>query len=586
MIDPTISLAFSIYSNKGVYALLVGSGVSRSAGIPTGWEIILDLIRKLARLENEDCEPDPAAWYKTKFGEDPDYSKILDSIAKSPSERNQLLKIYFEPIEQEREHGIKLPTAAHKAIADLVFRGYFRIIITTNFDRLIEKALEEIGITPTVISTTDALKGALPLTHTSCTIIKVNGDYLDIRIKNTPSELAKYDAELDSSLDRIFDDYGLIVCGWSAEWDTALRGALERCQNHRFTTYWTSRGEIKKDITKKLIELRRAQEIPIKDSDSFFKELDEKVLALRDISVPHPLSAKIAVASLKRYIVDERNKILLHDLVINETEKLFVELSDNNFPIDAGKYPFSQESLVNRLHKYETLTQTLQAILINGCFWGGEINEELWVKCIERISNTSKDSNGIEVWLRLRLYPALLLIYSGGMASIYAGKYETLNNLLSKVKVFDVEEQKYESILLITYKIISENIWKELPRMKDLWTPASEYLYKYFRDPFRDIIPDENNYEKCFDKFECFLALIHADMIFKQGKEPWGPIGRFGWYYRRRPNENIMNEIGKEAKEIRENWPPFKAGLFEKNVGRVLTLMGKIKDQINKKGWM
>ena len=49
-IDPVHSLAFSIQANPGVYAVLVGSGVSRTAKIPTGWEIILDLIRKLAAV--------------------------------------------------------------------------------------------------------------------------------------------------------------------------------------------------------------------------------------------------------------------------------------------------------------------------------------------------------------------------------------------------------------------------------------------------------------------------------------------------------------------------------------------------------
>ena len=48
MIDPIDSLAFSIQANRGVYALLIGSGVSQAAQIPTSWAITLDLIRKLA----------------------------------------------------------------------------------------------------------------------------------------------------------------------------------------------------------------------------------------------------------------------------------------------------------------------------------------------------------------------------------------------------------------------------------------------------------------------------------------------------------------------------------------------------------
>jgi hypothetical protein len=69
-----------------------------------------------------------------------------------------------------------------------------------------------------------------------CTIIKVHGDYLDTRIKNTPDELASYEPALDRVLDRVFDEFGLIICGWSAEWDTALGSAIERCPNRRFTT--------------------------------------------------------------------------------------------------------------------------------------------------------------------------------------------------------------------------------------------------------------------------------------------------------------------------------------------------------------
>ena len=34
-IDPVTQVAFSIEENKGTYALLLGSGISRSSGIPT-----------------------------------------------------------------------------------------------------------------------------------------------------------------------------------------------------------------------------------------------------------------------------------------------------------------------------------------------------------------------------------------------------------------------------------------------------------------------------------------------------------------------------------------------------------------------
>ena len=114
MIDPILSLAFSMESNKGVYALLLGSGVSRAAGIPTGYEVTLDLIRKVARLMRKDPEPDPEAWYVATIGQPLEYDSLLASVAHSAAERGQLLRSYFEPTAEDRRLGRKVPTDGHK----------------------------------------------------------------------------------------------------------------------------------------------------------------------------------------------------------------------------------------------------------------------------------------------------------------------------------------------------------------------------------------------------------------------------------------------------------------------------------------
>jgi hypothetical protein len=176
MIGPILSLAFSMQSMKGGYAVLLGSGVSRPASVPTGWDMVLDLIRELAHLRGEDCDPDPEQWYRTVFRADADYSRLLQDLGKTRTERQQLLRRYFEATEEEAEQGIKQPTRAHKAIAQLVRSEHIRIIITTNFDKLCETSLRQIGIEPTVISTPSEIEGAVPYIHEKCTIIKVSGD--------------------------------------------------------------------------------------------------------------------------------------------------------------------------------------------------------------------------------------------------------------------------------------------------------------------------------------------------------------------------------------------------------------------------
>lgn len=150
--DPITQLAFSVYENKGVFALLLGSGLSRAAEIPTGWEITLDLIRRVALAQGVEMQADWAGWYKKTTGEEPDYSALLAELATSPDERRAILHDYIEPTEEDREEGRKVPTAGHHAIAALVRGGYVRTIITTNFDRLMENALRESGVEPTVVA--------------------------------------------------------------------------------------------------------------------------------------------------------------------------------------------------------------------------------------------------------------------------------------------------------------------------------------------------------------------------------------------------------------------------------------------------
>jgi hypothetical protein len=151
MIDPITAVSFSVYENKGTYALLLGSGVSRAANIPTGWEITLDLVRRVGLLQGAEEEADWSKWYQKKFKKEPSYSDLLASLATTPDHRRAILHSYIEPTEADIKEGRKTATKAHKAIAKLVRDGFIRVIITTNFDRLLENSLREIGIEPTII---------------------------------------------------------------------------------------------------------------------------------------------------------------------------------------------------------------------------------------------------------------------------------------------------------------------------------------------------------------------------------------------------------------------------------------------------
>lgn len=277
MLDPVITCAMTIKSNPGSYALFLGSGVSFSSKIPTGWDVTMDLVRKIA-LANDEKPEDHYDWFIKKYGKEPNYSELLTVLAKTPLERSKLLQEYFEPTEQDKQLGHKLPTPAHRAIAKLIEKDRVKVVVTTNFDRLLEKALHELDINPVVIKSSDDLEGIPSLAHLkNPLIIKLNGDYLDIRFKNTIEELSNYDSKLTKQIIEIFNDYGLIVCGWSAKWDLELVNKM-LSSNSNFSTFWVEPGNLSENA-QRIIEKRDATTIQ-SSSDNFFPKLHELITKL------------------------------------------------------------------------------------------------------------------------------------------------------------------------------------------------------------------------------------------------------------------------------------------------------------------
>lgn len=538
-----------MHSNRGVYAVLLGSGVSRAASIPSGWEVVLDLVRKLAVTMGENAEPDPAVWYQQKFGTPPGYSSILAALARTPSERQHLLRDYFEPLQDDDT--AKRPTKAHRAIAAMVKSGHIRVVLTTNFDRLIEQSLEALGINPTVISTADAIDGALPLVHSPCTIIKLHGDYLDARTKNTPDELASYDDRLNCLLDRVFDEYGLVVCGWSADWDEALRSAMERCKGRRFSTYWAQRGVLS-DAARRLIDRRAASTIQIEDADAFFVDLHQKVLALEAFDSPHPLSAKVAAATLKRLLADDKHRIELSDFLSSEAERVANALSS---AMPAQSVGSIAEATRNRMKLIESHCEVLQAIFIVGCKWAKGDQCAPWSNALVRLANLP-EALGSGALGQLSRYPALLMLFAGGISALASGNFPMLKILLVETLVRDMANPGSQCPVfsaLYPQAVLDSDQGKRALGLEDSgYMPLSDYLQDHLREQFRDSLPYDDSYTHTFDRLELLIALLYADREAQQAQPVrWFPRSSFGFRGSRLHRESIEG-IERIRQELRE----------------------------------
>lgn len=538
--DPLTQLAFSVYENKGVFAVLLGSGLSRSAEIPTGWEITLDLVRRVAAAQGSEESVNWAQWYREKTGGEPNYSALLEELTSSPEERRSILHRYIEPSEQDREDGRKLPTKAHHAIANLVQAGYVRVIVTTNFDRLMENALREAGVEPTVVSTLDALSGAEPLSHSRCYLLKLHGDYKDSRILNTDQELSVYPEDYNRLLDRILDEHGLVICGWSGEWDHALRAAMFRAPNRRYTTYWAARGALGPNA-RELADHRASKVLEIQSADDFFQKLQQRVETLERSQRKNPLSVDLLVQSAKRFMSKHEHRIQLDELFAAESDRLLSALDTDQFTPQGS---WSQLGFSERVSRYESATEPLA--VMSGVLgrWGDGSEFSLVLDLLRALHrHACKVTSGLNVWLDLRGYPSVLVFTSYGLGLAKARRWSALLQLFSAKLESDYREPQtiVSTLFLWSWKGASDQWWQELEGLERRRTPLSDHLLDVTTRWGKAFIGIEANFELLFERFEMLGALavfqtndeaqLEAAAAVPQNQDlAWMPMGRAGWH--------------------------------------------------------
>lgn len=557
----TTTISFSIFSNKGVYALLLGSGISKNSGIPTGWNIVVDLIQKLAELKNEKCAPSPEEWFRLRYDEEPNYSNILAKLIKSPSERVNFLKQYFEPTEDEIEQGLKLPTKSHKHIASLIKKGYIKVVITTNFDRLLEKALQAENIEPIVIRHPNDIDGAMPLVHSDFILVKINGDYLDTRFLNTEEELSVYDKKTQEYILRIINEFGIISCGWSAKWDIGLLNVLRQSENFRFSSYWTHLGKCESEL-KEIAKKRKGETVQIKDSDTFFGELADKILALENIKDNHPLTPDIAIARLKRYIVKDDYKILLHDLFQNQLNDLMSKIRTKD---DASLYPDNASLFPVILH-YINCFEELIPLIIEGVYWSKEEHNYLFTKILKQISYPQiTKGRSYEATVSLQYFPALLALYTIGISALIKQNFTLLNTCFN-LKIDESDYEYSDTIFLIDKVhpcIVESRLMNSILSM-NLKTPISTFLCQTLKPHFTKGSLSEKEFDEIFDVFEYFLSLNYYFLVEPKWGNNWAPWGQYHWrnYYSSRGRTNLLTTMLTESEKLQEDWLPIKQGMF------------------------
>lgn len=241
--------SFKIKPDKSM-SFLLGAGASVSSNIPSGGQMVWDFKRMLYCTDNnirtslygdlskENVQKEIQSYFDGRGG----YPELW-----SPEEYS----FYFEkcyPSRSDREYYIRnkvrdiKPSLGYLCMGELIVNGKIDLVSTTNFDDLVQAGVHSInpGFSIKTISSAVSNSVGFALNEGFPNIIKLHGDYLFDKLKNTESELQKLEDKIADIWKTSIEQNGLIVIGYAGN-DNSVMSVLEELINEggiKKGVYW------------------------------------------------------------------------------------------------------------------------------------------------------------------------------------------------------------------------------------------------------------------------------------------------------------------------------------------------------------
>ncbi len=284
----------------------------------------------------------------------------------------------------------------------------------------------------------------------------------------------------------------------------------------------------------------------------------------------------------KELLSDPKNRIHLHDLVVEATRNVMGLTDDEAFPMQGT---WSVEEFADRLNRYERYSEQLMSISSLMGYWAAPEFREISSIPVRRLAGRIQAVSGLNVWTSARWYPILLLTYSYGISAVAASNYQALFEYFH-VPVENPRARKEESLILSVIAGVGDlsNAFKSLPGHEKQYTPHSEYLFKLIQPMLDDLLFLGAEYESHFDRFDIILALEHTHLNEISGGSFWGPVGRFGWKHHRGDGSPLSSCL-EEAQRMKDQWPPILSGFFGGSFDRFQVVSEALAKRIGNLGW-
>jgi len=173
-------------------------------------------------------------------------------------------------------------------------------------------------------------------------------------------------------------------------------------------------------------------------------------------------------------------------------------------------------------------------------------------------AHANKMGSGLNVWLNIRSYPAVLIFTAYGLGLTRAARWPTLHALFfaAITRPYRDPERVLNELFLWSWPGGDNDYWQGLEGFERRKTALSDHLLDVFSawaKSFAGVAPE---FELLFERFEMLASLSFLDTVETGDIEAalanpapnnwnWMPVGRSGWHGEVR--ERLMKEIQSDA---------------------------------------
>jgi len=279
--------------------------------------------------------------------------------------------------------------------------------------------------------------------------------------------------------------------------------------------------------------------LPIADADSFFDGLQRRVEALVATQRPNVQSTELLVATAKQYLARPEHRVRLNDLLDDEHGRLVERLADPSFSVQAQ---WSVEEFRRRVARYEVSTESLGRVFGAMGRWGDGADLPLASEIVNDLAQ-QPSAGGSTVWIEMRTYPAVLLLYAYGLGLLKGGRHEALFKWFSQRIATSSRDSApiVRTLLLGAWAGGEQQFWQKLEGLERRKTPLSDHLHDVLSGWAKDYLLTAREFTRLLETFEVLGALAFitlgstkddltaAHSASGQRDFIWSPIGRAAW---------------------------------------------------------